>query len=102
MVGFLERNPVQATMFQDFHIFERVDGKWGQPSQVYLDAPFLETDLSAYFESLGRLRLRGCLTTTGNAAFRMRSCFVSRNSSASDLASLSSIVLRIDTRHRAT
>jgi hypothetical protein len=55
MVGFLERNPVQATMFQDFHIFERVDGKWGQPSQVYLDAPFLETDLSAYFESLGEL-----------------------------------------------
>ena len=49
-VTLLENNPDEADMFEDYYIFERADGKWGKPGEVYLDSPFVETGLKAYYE----------------------------------------------------
>ncbi len=40
-------------MFKNYSIFKLTDGKWGKPSEFYLDSPFYETGLSAYYEALG-------------------------------------------------
>lgn len=52
-IALVDKEPARTSLFANYHIFERVDGKWGQPSQVYLDAPFLDSDLGAYFDALG-------------------------------------------------
>ena len=45
-----ERNT--AVLFRNYRIFERADGSWRQPSQVYLDMPYRDTGLHAFFEAL--------------------------------------------------
>ena len=52
-IDFVEQYPGQANMFKNYSIFKLTDGKWGKPSEVYLDSPFYETGLSAYYEALG-------------------------------------------------
>lgn len=52
-IALVEMEPKKATLFAKYLIFEGKDGKWRLPSQVFLDAPFLDTGLSAYFEALG-------------------------------------------------
>lgn len=59
-VTFLDKNPDEAEMFSEYHIFERTDEKWATPGEVYLDQPFIETGLKEYFDivnsdSLGML-----------------------------------------------
>lgn len=49
----VEKEPECASLFKDYLIFECVGGCWGRPSEVYLDAPYLDTGLSAYYEALG-------------------------------------------------
>ena len=51
-VSLVEGNPTTATMFSDYFIFEREDGKWALPGQVYLDSPYFETGLHTFFEAL--------------------------------------------------
>ena len=53
-VALVEREPSRATLFRDYYIFQRADGYWGRPDQVFLDAPFLDTGLSTYYEALGK------------------------------------------------
>ncbi len=45
----LVKNRDHVDLFADYFIFKLADGKWGTPSHVYLDAPFCETGLSAYY-----------------------------------------------------
>lgn len=52
-VALLEKDKNQASIFSDSFIFKRTDSKWGQPSSVFLDMPFQETGLAAYFGALG-------------------------------------------------
>ena len=53
-IDFVEQHPRQADMFRSYYIFKLTDGKWwGNPSRVYLDSPFSETGLSAYYDALG-------------------------------------------------
>ena len=52
-ISLVHDDPKAATIFKDYWIFERADGDWEQPSQVYLDIPFLETGLHYYYKSLG-------------------------------------------------
>ena len=54
-ISFLEEHPaaVAVIIFWDYFIFKLVDDKWGKPCQVYLDSPFDDTGLSAYYEVLG-------------------------------------------------
>jgi hypothetical protein len=53
-VVLVEKEPQRATLFADYYIFEASDGKhWCKPGQLYLDNPFLDTDLTAYYEAIG-------------------------------------------------
>ncbi len=62
-IAFIEKEPTKASMFRKFYIFERTDGKWGRPSDVFLDSPYVETGLCAYYDARGaqaeRLALSG-------------------------------------------
>jgi len=51
-VSFLEKEPHKRSLFADYFIFERKNGDWGTPNQVFLDEPFMETGLSAYYDFL--------------------------------------------------
>jgi hypothetical protein len=51
-VALVENEPGQAKIFADYYIFKRSDDKWGMPSQVYLDLPFVETGLAAYYDAV--------------------------------------------------
>lgn len=52
-VAFIEKEPGRAEMFGNYWILKRKDGKWEQPGQTYLDVPFFETGLKAWYESFG-------------------------------------------------
>ncbi len=54
-IDFLEKSPSEKELFKDYFIFKCVDRKmtwerWVRPVEVYLDLPFYETGLSAYYE----------------------------------------------------
>jgi len=52
-VALWEKDNKQATIFANYFIFKRTDGKWGRPGDVYLDSPHQTTGLNAYFNMLG-------------------------------------------------
>ena len=52
-INFVEQHPEQVDMFKHHSIFKLINGKWGEPSEVYLDSPFYATGLSIYYEVLG-------------------------------------------------
>lgn len=51
-VSLVESSPIKATIFSKFYIFKLDDGKWGMPSQVYIDEPFIKTGLGQFYEKL--------------------------------------------------
>ncbi|MDA1274604.1 MAG: hypothetical protein O2960_11220 [Verrucomicrobia bacterium] len=51
--ALVEEKPTGSHIFEKYYIFKRVDQKWGTPSQVFLDSPFLDTGLAAYYDLLG-------------------------------------------------
>lgn len=53
-VALVEKEPDKAKLFSNCHILERKDEKWGTPSQVFIDEPFMDTGLSAYYDALGK------------------------------------------------
>jgi len=58
--ALVEKDPSQASLFSDHFIFKLTDGTWGMPRHVYLDSPFSDTGLIAYYATLGdRLRRWG-------------------------------------------
>jgi hypothetical protein len=52
-IALVEKKPDAAALFTDFYIFKCADGQWRRPSGIYIDSPFLETGLSAYYDALG-------------------------------------------------
>ncbi len=52
---FLVEHPTETALviFWNYLIFKLVDDRRGRPCQVYLDSPFDDTGLSAYYEVLG-------------------------------------------------
>ena len=48
-VSLVQDNPRTAKVFSNYWIFEREDGKWALPGQVYLDSPYLDTGLHAFY-----------------------------------------------------
>ena len=52
-IEFIEDEPEQANLFSTYYIFELEDENWGKPGQVFLDSPYLNTGLRAYYEALG-------------------------------------------------
>jgi hypothetical protein len=55
-VALVEKEPSRAKDFEHYFIFKRQDGKWGQPAQVFLDAPFLNIGLAEYYRALADQR----------------------------------------------
>jgi len=53
-VAFVEESPDTVSMFADYYIFKRTDGKWAKPAQTFIDSPYLETGLSAYYGAIGK------------------------------------------------
>lgn len=60
-IALVEAEPSAAKLFAWHYIFERIDGKWSTPSGIFLDKPFLDTGLTAYFEALGECSERSKL-----------------------------------------
>lgn len=52
-IEFADKHPVDSNLFQGFFIFELKDGKWATPDQVYLDMPYMDTGLGAYYRIPG-------------------------------------------------
>lgn len=52
-IALVEKEHDKAGIFAPYFIFERKDGKWSRPSQVFLDKPFMDTGLSSYYEAVG-------------------------------------------------
>ncbi|MBU1399330.1 MAG: hypothetical protein KKH85_10655, partial [Proteobacteria bacterium] len=51
-IALLEKELSKANLLKDYFIFKLTDGTWGKSSQVYLDSPFSDTGLTAYYEAL--------------------------------------------------
>ncbi len=51
-VDLVEKQPETARLFADYFIFDCGDS-WRKPRQVFVDNPFLDTGLSAYYGALG-------------------------------------------------
>lgn len=51
-MDLLEKDPSKAKLFENYFIFKLANGKRGRPSQVYLDSPYIDTALKAYYDAL--------------------------------------------------
>jgi len=52
-VALTEKQPEKAKLFASYYVFQGQDDNWHTPSGIYLDTPFRQTDLSAYYGLLG-------------------------------------------------
>jgi hypothetical protein len=52
-IALTENDPTKASLFGNYFIFEGKDTKWRKPSGVFLDQPFVDTGLSAYYDARG-------------------------------------------------
>lgn len=53
-VALVEKDSTKASLFGDYFIFEGNDGKWHKPGGIFLDNPFGDTGLSAYYNAFGK------------------------------------------------
>ncbi len=53
-IDLLKKEPTKKSLFNDYYIFSLDNGNWGKPVAVYLDMPFLDTGLSAYYAATGQ------------------------------------------------
>jgi len=51
-ISLVEQDDEKAELFEEYYIFECTDSKWHTPGEVYLDEPYLQTGLAAYYETL--------------------------------------------------
>lgn len=49
-IAFVEEDTDKTNLFEDYFIFELDNGGWGKPADVFVDSPWLDTDLSVYHE----------------------------------------------------
>jgi hypothetical protein len=51
-IALTEEKPDTATIFGDFYIFQAENETWYRPVDIYLDQPYMDTCLSAYYKAL--------------------------------------------------
>lgn len=51
-IGLWEKQPDKAKLFSEFYVLQGGDDNWYCPKDVYLDKPFIDTGVSAYYEAL--------------------------------------------------
>jgi hypothetical protein len=52
-VALVEKESATANLFKDYFVFKCEDERWRTPNGVYLDAPFMDTGLRAYYGAQG-------------------------------------------------
>ncbi len=52
-IALVEKDSNASSLFQEYFILQRADGTWTCTSGLYLDTPYLETGLQAYYGPLG-------------------------------------------------
>ncbi len=62
-VALTERQPDKASLFSEYYIFQGDDGEWRTPGQIYLDQPYLDTDLAHYYAGMTGPSARGALNS---------------------------------------
>jgi hypothetical protein len=62
-IALLESDPSQARLFAGYYVFFRADDQWGLPQQLFLDAPYQETGLQAFYDSIGNIVKRVALSS---------------------------------------
>ena len=60
--AIVEKDTSSAALFKDYFIFQGKDGKWHRPSMVFLDSPYMETGLGAYYAARGSEATRTALS----------------------------------------
>ena len=74
-VALVEQDPSMARLFSDYFIFLGKSDKWIKPSGIYLDHPFIDTGLAAYYDALETaatcIPLAGSYQNCGIAAKRL-------------------------------
>ena len=51
-IALFQDQPRTYKLFSNYRIFKREDGQWACPGQVYLDSPYLDTGLRAFYPPL--------------------------------------------------
>ncbi len=51
-IALVKQEPDNATLFKGYYIFWCIHHKWGTPGVVFLDKPFLDTELTVYFDAI--------------------------------------------------
>ena len=52
-IALVEKDRSANSLFEDYFILQPADGLWSKPRDLYLDAPYIETGLQAYYGPLG-------------------------------------------------
>ena len=52
-IALVEKDRNASSLFEDYFIFQCADHLWSRPNGLYLDTPYLETGLEAYYGPLG-------------------------------------------------
>lgn len=71
-IAFVEEDTDNADLFEDYFIFELDNGGWGKPADVFVDSPYLDTDLSVYHEAVVELILNAAAADSGTAALQAK------------------------------
>lgn len=61
-IALAEKDKNAGSLFEDYLVFQRADGLWSRPDGIYLDDPWLDTGLEAYFGPLGDRAGRAALS----------------------------------------
>ena len=61
-IALVEKDRSANPLFEKYYIFQRADGLWSRPSGVYLDTPYCDTGLRAYYGALGSESVRAPLS----------------------------------------
>ena len=60
-IALVDKEPQHAQMLGEYYIFQQVGGDWVTPNGVFLDSPYLETGLRAYYSAIGASAPRAAL-----------------------------------------
>jgi hypothetical protein len=68
-VALVEKQADKAKLFAEFYVFRGEDDKWYPPGRIYLDKPYINTDLAAYYGALSpegrQIALHDCYRNCG-------------------------------------
>ncbi len=52
-IALINKDESKSNLFKHYHILKLSNGKWGKPSQTYIDLPFADTGLKIYYDAVG-------------------------------------------------